>query len=213
MPAPSASSAFTVARQVLSADLDLPSDAVLARLRAKGVKGQDKDLRLAINSVRKKLRKKAGPSAPKPVPVAARKTTAPFPSASAAVRAAMKANPGLAIDAVIQKVKAQGVTAPDASIRQAVHNVRSGLKKAAAKAAPAAFPPSATPAPAAVVVPAPAPPVGVSDVLSNVALVNAAVAAAGGVEQARKVADAVKACGGPDAFAQYLDLVAGIRTG
>jgi hypothetical protein len=207
MPAPSASSPFTVAREVLAADLDLPSDAVLARLRAKGVKGLDKDLRLAINSVRKKLRKKAAP-APKPVPVAARKTTGPVPSASAAVRAVMTADPGLAIDAVIQKVKAQGVTAPDATIRQAVHNVRSGLKKAA-KAAP----PSSTPAPSAVVVPAPAPPPAVADVFSNVALVNAAVTAAGGVEQARKVAEAVRACGGPEQFAQYLDLVAGIRTG
>jgi hypothetical protein len=32
------------------------------------------------------------------------------------------------------------------------------------------------------------------------------------VDAARQVAEAVPACGGPDAFAQYLDLVAGIRT-
>ncbi len=55
------------------------------------------------------------------------------------------------------------------------------------------------------------PTTAVSEVLSNVALVNATITAAGGVEQAKQVAEAVRACGGPDAFFQYLDLVAGIR--
>jgi hypothetical protein len=32
------------------------------------------------------------------------------------------------------------------------------------------------------------------------------------VDQARQVAEAVRACGGIDAFLQHLDLVAGIRT-
>lgn len=147
-------SAYTIAREVLSADLTLPNDAVIARLKDRGVKGADTALRLAVNSVRKKLRKKATPPASKPVLAAARQTS----------------------------------TAP---------------KVASAKP---------TPAPVAVAEPAPVPSTGVTAVLSNVALVNAAVAACGGVEQARQVADAVKACGGPDGFAQYLDLVAGIRT-
>ncbi|MBN9517062.1 hypothetical protein J0H58_00860 [bacterium] len=55
------------------------------------------------------------------------------------------------------------------------------------------------------------PTTAVSEVLSNVALVNATITAAGGVEQVKQVAEAVRACGGPDQFAQYLDLVAGIR--
>ena len=47
---------------------------------------------------------------------------------------------------------------------------------------------------------------------ANVALVNEVVGTAGGVEQARQVAEAVRSCGGVDAILQHLDLVAGIRT-
>jgi hypothetical protein len=49
-------------------------------------------------------------------------------------------------------------------------------------------------------------------VFANVALVNKVVGTAGGVEQARQVAEAVRSCGGVDSFLQHLDLVAGIRT-
>ena len=45
---------------------------------------------------------------------------------------------------------------------------------------------------------------------SNIALVNK-VAREAGVEQARQVAEAVRACGGVEAFVQHLELVAGIR--
>jgi hypothetical protein len=144
--------------------------------------------------------------------------TAPAPSVSPVVRAILSADLELPADAVIAKAKAKGVTAPDESIRNAVHNIRSELRRAGAKPSPA---PKAAPAPKAVVpkpkpaavAPALSPTVGVTDVLSNVAQVNAAVAASGGVDQARQVAEAVRACGGPEQFAQYLDLVAGIRTG
>ncbi|MBY0458369.1 MAG: hypothetical protein K2V38_13600, partial [Gemmataceae bacterium] len=47
--------------------------------------------------------------------------------------------------------------------------------------------------------------------LSNVSLVNAVFGVCGGADPARQVAEAVRACGGVDAFLQYLDLVAGIR--
>jgi len=56
-----------------------------------------------------------------------------------------------------------------------------------------------------------APPSGLAAVLANVALVNQVVGLCGGPDQARKVAEAVAACGGVDAFLQHLDLVAGIR--
>ncbi len=108
------------------------------------------------------------------------------------------------------------MTASDESIRNLVHNIRSELKKGAKpmttpKELMAVSKPVVEPKPAAVV-PPPEPATGLADVLSNVALVNAAVAAAGGVVQARQVAEAVRACGGADQFAQCLDLVAGIRT-
>lgn len=132
--------------------------------------------------------------------------TAPAPSVSPVVRAILSADLELPADAVIAKARAKGVTAPDATVRNLVHNIRSELKKAGIKPKPA-------PATVAPPTPAAAPAPELSGVLSNVALVNAAVAASGGVEQARQVADAVRACGGPEAFVQYLDLVAGIRTG
>ncbi|HYH66168.1 MAG TPA: hypothetical protein VD866_15855, partial [Urbifossiella sp.] len=137
---------------------------------------------------------------------AAQRTAAP--SASSAVRAILSADPNLSADAVIARAKAKGVTAPDASIRNAVHNVRSELKRAAAKPATAAAGPP--PAPAASTA-TPLPGADVAGVLANVAQVHAAVAACGGVEQARQVAESVRACGGAEAFGKYLDLVAGIR--
>ncbi|HEX4612545.1 MAG TPA: hypothetical protein VH092_30405 [Urbifossiella sp.] len=144
------------------------------------------------------------------------------------VREILSADLTLPADAVIAKAKANGVKAPDAAIRTTVHTLRKRLKKKAAQppkpvAAAAAQPPKLVPAaarqtvvrPAAAPAAAPATPAtpAVADVLSNVAQVHAAAAACGGVEHARQVAEAVRACGGPDGFLQYLDLVAGIRTG
>ncbi|HYH64561.1 MAG TPA: hypothetical protein VD866_07685 [Urbifossiella sp.] len=152
---------------------------------------------------------KAAP-APKPVTAAAQRTVAP--SASSAVRAILSADLDLPADAVIARAKARGVTAPDASIRNAVHNVRSELRKGTvakpATVTKAAAGPQAAPATSTAT---PPPGADVSDVLANVAQVHAAVAACGGVEHARQVAEAVRACGGAEAFGQYLDLVAGIR--
>ena len=53
--------------------------------------------------------------------------------------------------------------------------------------------------------------VDLAGVFSNVTLVNNVVAVCGGVDQARQVAEAVRACGNLDAFLQHLDLVAGLR--
>lgn len=58
----------------------------------------------------------------------------------------------------------------------------------------------------------PAPgPSDLAGVLANVTLVNRVVDQAGGVDAARAVAEAVRACGGVDPFLQHLDTVAGIR--
>jgi len=110
------------------------------------------------------------------------------------------------------------VTASAASIRTVVHNIKSDLRKAAArkaKPAPAAARqtlPKATPT-ATLPTPLSSPAPKVSAVFANVALVNQVVGAAGGVEEARKVAEAVRTCGGVEAFLQHLDLVAAIRAG
>ena len=100
------------------------------------------------------------------------------------------------------------------AVRKVVHNVRSELKHKAGKPTPAMTAARQTPAPTK---PAPkatasAAPADLTKVFANVALVNKVVGIAGGVDQARKVAEAVRACGGVDAFLKHLDLVAGIRT-
>jgi hypothetical protein len=125
------------------------------------------------------------------------------------VRSILSTNLKLPADDVIKQARTRGVTASDKSLRDTIYNLRSGLKKKAAKTASVPSAARATTAPK----PAPAaPPVpDLSAVLSNVALVNTVVGACGGVEHARKVAEAVRACGGVDAFLQHLDLVAQVR--
>jgi hypothetical protein len=124
------------------------------------------------------------------------------PSISSAVRDVLGKDLDQPADAVIKKVKARGITASDGSIRHVVHNLRGLMRKRAGLPAPAAA--RLTPKPAA----------GVSDlaaVLANVALVNKVVGVCGGVENARQAAEAVRTCGGVDAFLKHLDLIAGIR--
>ncbi len=240
---------WSVVRDILSANITLTADEVIAKARTQGRKEPDAVIRGTVHTVRKKLKKKAARPAPpasaakpvvtptpalkvaqtpKPVvaakptpkptpklatklaPVAARKTAAP--TTSSVVRDILSADLELTADQVVAAVKARGLTAAESSIRSLVYNIRGELKK---KVGPAPMVVSAaaqkTTAPTPVT-PATDAPAGLTQVLSNVAQVNAAVAAAGGVDQARQVAEAVRACGGPDAFAQYLDLVAGIRT-
>jgi hypothetical protein len=210
-PAPTV---WSVVRDILSTNLSLTADEVITKVKAKGLKAPDAVIRGTVHTVRKKLKHKAGGTA-KVAPAAARQTPAPAkaktPSVSAVVRSILSADPSLTADQVIVKADILGVDAPSATIRALVYNIRGELKRKAAHTPKQVVAPKAVAAPP--VAPAQLAPVGVTDVLSNVALVNAAVAASGGVDAARQVAEAVRACGGADGFAQYLDLVAGIRTG
>jgi len=138
-------------------------------------------------------------------------------STSAVVRSILSADLNLPADEVIKKAKGRGLKASEATIRHLVYNIRSELKKCVPSPKPVA--PSKPAKAAARQTPKPAPKPAVSSapsdltkVFSNVALVNKVVGVAGGVDQARKVAEAVRACGGVDAFLKHLDLVAGIRT-
>jgi hypothetical protein len=151
----------------------------------------------------------------------------PPPSIASVVKAILTADPKLTADAVIRKARGRGLKAAPESIRNAVYNARSDINKAVkpaavtvvkpAKQAPAAARQTSAPKP----VPAPKPtntsppPAGadLAMVFANVALVNEVVGASGGVENSRKVAEAVRACGGVDVFLKHLDLVAGIRAG
>jgi hypothetical protein len=140
-------------------------------------------------------------------------------SISAAVREILGADPSLPTDEVIKKVQAKGVTAPVESIRHGIHNLRKEFRKPAKPAPTKGSSPKAvvdrppTPVKAAVA----AAPIQVSTpvndlagIFTNVALVNKVRTLCGGTENAKQVAEAVRACGGVDAFLQHLDLVTGI---
>ncbi len=235
---------WTVVRDILTANLALTADEVIAKAKAKGVKTPDDAIRTTVHTLRKRLKKKAAGSAPavkavpapkptptpkpaaaagsgpptkpvatpapKAVPAAARQV--PAASTSAVLRSILAADLALPADAVLARAKAKGVTVPDAKLRAQIHNLRSELKRQAAKAGAATPPVPPKPTTPAPVVP-PTATVAVTGVLANVTLVHAAVAACGGVGQARRVAEAVQACGGVEAFSQYLELVAGVRGG
>ena len=137
---------------------------------------------------------------------------------SGVVRAILSDDINLSADEVIAKARTKGLKASDESIRGLVYNIRGELKKAQALVAPAAAhestPPKAV-APAATptlsVLPTMAP-FDLTAVLANVALVNTIGGQCGGVENARRTAEAVRACGGVESFLQHLDLIAGLRT-
>jgi hypothetical protein len=136
-------------------------------------------------------------------------------STSAVVREILTGDPELPSDEVIRRAKSKGLRATDAQIRKSINNQRNPIRAqvAAAKVAPPVTrtiaPPKAVSAPAA---PTPEAP-DLASVLGNVALVNTVVGLCGGVESARKTAEAVQACGGLAAFLQHLELVATIRGG
>jgi hypothetical protein len=139
------------------------------------------------------------------------------------VRSILSADISMAADEVIKKAKAKGLTASEASIRSSVHNVRSELRRSGGKGpspkatvpkvmSPKAVVPKATITPKpSVAMSAAAPAPDLTGLLANITLVNQVVGAAGGVDPARQVAEAVRACGGVEAFLMHLDTVAGIR--
>ncbi|AMV23987.1 hypothetical protein VT84_06300 [Gemmata sp. SH-PL17] len=142
----------------------------------------------------------------------------PAPVMSSIVRTILSEDLDLSADEVIQKAKSRGVTAPDRVVRTTAHNIKSELKKKAAKAVPVAAAARTTraPEPAAVAASVPEPVSShsgpdLTSVLANVALVNSVLVGCGGAEPARQVAAAVRACGGVESFLQHLDVVTGIR--
>ncbi len=139
-------------------------------------------------------------------------------STSAVVREILTGDPELPSDEVIRRAKSKGLRATDAQIRKSINNQRNPIRAqvAAATVAPTVTrtiaPPKAAPAVSAPAAPTPEAP-DLASVLGNVALVNTVVGLCGGVESARKTAEAVQACGGLAAFLQHLELVATIRGG
>lgn len=135
------------------------------------------------------------------------------PSVSSVVRDILMSDPEMPSDEVIRLAKSKGLRATDEQIKKSINNQRTAIraKVAAAKVAPAAARETAPVKPAPISAPA-ATTAGpdLAGVLGNVALVNTVVGLCG-VENARRAAEAVQACGGLEAFLQHLELVATIR--
>ncbi len=137
---------------------------------------------------------------------------------STVVRSILNEDLEMPTDDVIKKAKTKGVTAPADSIRGVVYKLRSEMRRSEAKPTVAqtsarttsnAQPSSVNESP---VLALPSSVLDISEVFANIDRVNKVVDAAGGVDQARQVADAVKSCGSVEAFLKHLDLVSGIRS-
>ena len=140
-------------------------------------------------------------------------------SISSAVREILGADPSLSTDEVIKRAKAKGVTAPVESIRHGIHNLRKEFRNTAKPAPTKGASPRAvvdrSPTPVeAVVAVAPiqvsTPVHDLAGIFATVALVSKVRTLCGGMENAKQVAEAVRACGSVDVFLQHLDLVTGI---
>lgn len=137
---------------------------------------------------------------------------------SEVIRPILSANIEMPADEIITAAKSQGLKAPDASIRNSIHNMRSQMRREV-KPTPAAArqtqKPKAPKAAIRSVAPSLEPTTSpdLTAFLANVSLVNRVVGQCGGIENAQQVVDAVRACGGLEAFLQHLETVATIRNG
>jgi hypothetical protein len=199
VPAPV--SAYTAVRDILRADLDLATDEVMTRARARGANRPDAELRRIVANTRSELRLGGGKK--KPAKAAA-------PSAYTLAREALADEPGLSTDALLARLKARGITKKDSEIREVIRKTRGEIRRKEKKAGAATPKPIPVPSAAAVTVPPPAPVVAAGDPFATVRLTNKTAAACGGIAKAREVAEAIRAVGGIDAFLERLALVADI---
>lgn len=199
-------SAYTIARELLSANIDLPSDQLLARLKSRGATQPDDILRRVINNTRSEMRGRAKQQKP----AAGKKAPSPY----TITRELLTADPTLSNEAIFARIKARGVSKSDATIRDAIRRTRSDMAASGPKPAPTAArettePKAPAPAPAAEPkVEAVAP--DEAALFAALGQVNKTAQLCGGVAKARAIADAIRACGGIDAFLRRLDLVAEI---
>ncbi|MDY3551494.1 hypothetical protein R5W24_000572 [Gemmata sp. JC717] len=187
-----APSIYTVARELLTGNMDLSTDDILARVKALGVTKSDADIRHAVNNTRSELRRRAK-SKGKSTPAASK-------SPYSITRELLTADPTLSSDDLLAKVKARGVTKSDAAIREAIRTTRRDVL--GAKPVPTAARTTAGPKPADQT--------DEAVLFSAIGQVNKTAQLCGGVSKARAIADAIRACGGVDVFLRRLDVVAEI---
>lgn len=199
-------SIYTVVRELLTENLDLPADTAVVRAKARGVTQSDSDIRSVVSHTRSRLRREKK-SAPAP-------TRAPSPSPYTLTRELLTADPTLSNEAIFAKIKARGASKGDPVIRDAIRRTRSDMAARGPKPAPAAARETAEPkAPPTEPAAEPNAPAAQSDeaaLFAAIGQVNKTARLCGGVTKARALAEAIRACGGIDAFLRRLDLVAEI---
>lgn len=189
-------SVYTVARELLTKNSALTNDAAVPKVKALGVTLPEAEIRRVLTNTRSDLRKRKSV-------VARAKALSPY----TLTREFLTADPSLTTDTLVAKIKARGVTKSDADIRDAIRRTRSDMHTNAPKPAPAAAHATTEPkAPA----PTEAGPTDERALFAAIGLVNKTAQLCGGVTKARAIADAIRACGGIDAFLRRLDLVAEI---
>lgn len=199
-----AQSVYTVARELLTEDIELSNDDAVAKIKARGVTKPESDIRKALNNTRSELRRrKKGKTGP---------AKAKSPSPYTLTRELLTADPSLSNDELFDRIKTQGVTRTDADIRTAIRHTRSDILHNGPKPAPVAAriatEPKANSAPAAA---ASAPvPSDEATLFAAIGQVNKTAQLCGGVTKARAIAEAIRGCGGIEAFLRRLDLVAEI---
>jgi hypothetical protein len=203
---PESVSAYTAVRDILREDLDLDTDEVIARARARGASRPDAAFRRIVVNTRSELR--LGGKAKKPA------KPAPL-SAYTLAREALADEPELSTDDLVTRLKARGITKKDPDIREIIRKTRGEIRRKAKKAEGATARPIPVPSAAAVTVPPPAvtpvaPAPAAADPFAGVRLANRTAAACGGIAKAREIAEAIRTVGGIDAFLERLDLVADI---
>ncbi|MBP3955685.1 hypothetical protein J8F10_10370 [Gemmata sp. G18] len=155
----------------------------------------------------------------------------PVPVMSSVVRAILSENLDLSADDVIRKAKVRGVTSPERVIRTTAHNIKSELKRRAAKAsAPKPIPAAARTTKTPDRAPCrprslwlfrgghscSGPNLVVSEPRFGLGAGEHRTGEHGrwgmrGAEPARRVAEAVRACGSVEAFLLHLNLIAQVR--
>lgn len=195
-------SAYTVARAILTENINRDTDAVIAEAKSRGVDKPDAAIRRAVHEVRADLRERKKKGAKR----------APL-SAYTLAREALAEEPDISTDALVVRLKSRGVTKKDAEIRRIIRKTRGRVRtrgEAVAPVAEAAPRPIPVPSAAAVTVPPVAVVVAATDPFAGVRLTNSTAQACGGIAKAREIAEAIRTVGGIDAFLERLDLVADI---
>lgn len=133
-------------------------------------------------------------------------------SVSGVVRDILQKDSSLSNDDVIKMAKEAGVNVPELQLKKSIYNMRTVLKRTPGPKAPVAVAAArATVAPTTR--PTTTPAANIPEHLAQVIFASEAVRQVGGLDQARKLVDAIMVCGGPEQFKHVLDVVAAVRAG